>query len=66
MKRTLILLSWLTISLAAIHVADGSEVRTIAGNGTDGYAGDGGAADAAAVSQPFGVVIGPDKAVYIC
>lgn len=32
----------------------------------DGYRGDGGVATAAAVSQPFGLVIGPDQALYVC
>lgn len=41
-------------------------VRTIAGNGTDGSSGNGGPATAAAVSQPFGIVVGPDRGLYIC
>lgn len=41
-------------------------VRTVAGNGSDGFGGDGGLAVDAAVSQPFGVVIGPDKCLYVC
>lgn len=44
----------------------GGDVVTVAGNGTDGYSGDGGTATSAAVSQPFGIVIGPDKALYVC
>jgi streptogramin lyase len=41
-------------------------VRTIAGNGQKARSGDGGPATQAGVGGPFGVVIGPDKALYIC
>lgn len=41
-------------------------VKTVAGNGVDGFTGDGGLAVDAAVSQPFGVVIGPDQCLYVC
>lgn len=47
-------------------LAVSGEVKTIAGNGQDGYSGDGGPAVQAAVSQPFGVVTGPDGAIYVC
>ncbi|MEZ6125223.1 MAG: hypothetical protein R3C49_18910 [Planctomycetaceae bacterium] len=43
-----------------------ADVVTVAGSGTDGYSGDGGPAVQAAVAQPFGLVIGPDKALYVC
>lgn len=46
--------------------AIGADVQTIAGNGQHANAGDGGSAKQAAISQTFGVVIGPDKALYIC
>ncbi|MEQ9409136.1 MAG: hypothetical protein RIK87_15480 [Fuerstiella sp.] len=59
--------------LVAVAVAVGSssaalagQVGTIAGSGTNAYTGDGGAATSAAVSQPFGLVIGPDTALYVC
>lgn len=51
---------------AFISTAQAGGVVTVAGNGKDGYSGDGGAATDAAVSQPFGIVIGPDSALYIC
>ena len=52
------------LSVAAIgHAGD---VKTIAGKHTDGFSGDGGPAITAAVSQPFGLVVGPDKALYVC
>lgn len=44
----------------------GQSVSTVAGNGTDGYNGDGGPAVDAAVSQPFGIVVGPDDALFVC
>ncbi|MSR57543.1 MAG: hypothetical protein EXS05_07710 [Planctomycetaceae bacterium] len=46
--------------------AQAAEIRTIAGNGKAGYAGDGGAAIEAAVDGPFGLVLGPDAALYVC
>lgn len=47
-------------------VAADQQVTTIAGNGSNGYSGDGNAAVEAGVAQPFGIVVGPDKALYIC
>lgn len=43
-----------------------AEVRTVGGNGADKYVGDGGPATRAGIGQPFGLVIGPDKALYVC
>lgn len=43
-----------------------ADVRTIAGSGKNTYSGDGGPAVDAGVAQTFGVVIGPDEALYIC
>jgi streptogramin lyase len=42
------------------------QVTTIAGNGQDGYGGSSGKATDIPVSQPFGLVIGPDQALYVC
>ncbi|MEZ6062277.1 MAG: hypothetical protein R3C19_18200 [Planctomycetaceae bacterium] len=57
----------LLVSLCITPVqASELSVKTVAGNGADGYSGDGGAATDAAISQPFGIVIGPDKALYVC
>ena len=44
----------------------GSEIVTVAGNGSAGYSGDGGPAEQAQLNQPFGVVRGPDGSLYIC
>lgn len=41
-------------------------VRTVAGNGQKARSGDRGPATQAGVGGPFGVVLGPDKALYIC
>ena len=41
-------------------------VKTIAGTGTAGYAGDEGAGEAAKLSEPFGIATGPDGALYVC
>ncbi len=56
----------LVVLLNLTTVACGENVKTIAGNHTDGFSGDGGPAVNAAVSQPFGLVIGPDGALYVC
>ncbi len=47
-------------------VASSGEVVTIAGTGAARYVGDGGAATDAGVGGPFGLVVGPDRAVYVC
>jgi streptogramin lyase len=41
-------------------------IETIAGTGKQGFSGDGGQAIAAEIDNPFGVVRGPDGALYYC
>ncbi|GAB4146932.1 MAG: hypothetical protein Tsb009_19880 [Planctomycetaceae bacterium] len=48
------------------RMAFAQSVATLAGTGKDAYFGDGGSAKRAGVGGPFGVVVGPDGAVYVC
>ncbi|MDB4439325.1 hypothetical protein N9153_00230 [Planctomicrobium sp.] len=48
------------------QMSHAAEVVNVAGTGVNTYSGDGGPANLAAVGNPFGVVIGPDDALYIC
>lgn len=45
---------------------EGWAVETVAGTGTAGFKGDGGPASQAEVNNPFGVVRGPDGAIWFC
>lgn len=54
----------LLLALASTLV-EAKTIRTVAGNGKEGYTGDGGPATQATMNNPFGVVIGPDGALYI-
>ena len=65
MNRTPLVLACLLLS-PWFPSANASDVQTIAGNGQNAYSGDGGPANAAGISQTFGVVVGPDDALYIC
>lgn len=47
-----------------IDPRDGT-IRTIAGTGEAGFAGDGGPAVAAKMREPYGIAIGPDRAVFV-
>ena len=42
------------------------QIETFAGTGQAGYSGDGGLATNAKLDQPFGIVRGPDGALYLC
>ena len=41
-------------------------IRTIAGTGVAGFSGDGGAGEKGQIANPYGLVIGPDGALYFC
>ncbi|HVQ00198.1 MAG TPA: RHS repeat-associated core domain-containing protein [Candidatus Thermoplasmatota archaeon] len=40
-------------------------INTVAGNGSQGYSGDGGPATQASLHNPMGVAVGPDGSIYI-
>jgi len=56
----------LLTGLTDLSILAAADVVTIAGTGVDAFSGDGSAATAAQCGQPFGLVIGPDKALYVC
>ncbi len=56
----------MTVLLVPFETVRAGEVVTILGTGVDGYSGDNGPATGAKCGGPFGVVIGPDSALYIC
>jgi len=51
---------------AAAPGATRLQIATFAGTGRPGYSGDGGPATHARLNGPFGVVRGPDAALYVC
>jgi len=52
--------------VCAALLAGAGETVTIAGTGVAGFAGDGGPGVEARVNNPYGLVVGPDGALYIC
>lgn len=66
MLRTLLKAVLLVLALGRAAVpADDGDLRTIAGTGTAGYAGDGGPATEARLDQPFHVSFAPDGEMLI-
>lgn len=60
------LLSLIAIAALLHGSAFGYEIQTFAGTGIKGFSGDRGQAVKAQLNNPFGIVRGPDKALYIC
>jgi len=54
------------LALTCLLPLAAAQTRTVAGTGTKGFSGDGGPATAAAIDNPFGVVRGPDGALWFC
>ena len=57
---------FLVIFFASAAMLSAATIHTIAGTGEAGFAGNGGPATEAQVDNPFGVVRGPDNAIYFC
>jgi streptogramin lyase len=58
--------AWPFPAEATAPAVGGRTVATVAGTGRKGNAGDGGPAAAALLDNVFGLVRGPDKALYVC
>lgn len=59
--------SWIFLcAIPQIGLADGWRTETFAGTGVKGFSGDGGPATQAQLDNPFGVVRGPDGAIWFC
>lgn len=67
MKRLeFVVLILLVVTIGKADQQPKTQIKSIAGTGQAGYAGDDGPAADAQLNNPFGVVIGPDGAIYFC
>ena len=61
------LFCWVVTSLVTSAACAASwSIETFAGTGTQGFSGDGGPATEAQINNPYGVVRGPDGAIWFC
>ncbi len=64
--KSRLLVGLLSSVLAAMDLGAAWTVETFSGNGNPGFSGDFGKAQAAQIDNPFGVVRGPDGALWFC
>src|SRR5689334_16786444 len=57
---------WLLLLAPASALAADWKIATFAGTGVSGFSGDGGPAAAAQINDPYGIVRGPDGALWFC
>ena len=67
LPRVFTALLLVALTLPASHGASsGWTIESVAGTGEKGFSGDGGPARSARLDNPFGVVRGPDGALWFC
>jgi len=64
--KSLLLVLALSCAAPVSLLAKSWVIQTVAGTGERGFSGDGGPATAAKINDPFGVVRGPDGALWFC